>query len=168
MSAKDVADKMLSARNVQQIGGLGRAVNDTQSLLTVIRNAISSPAVAGAAKQTSTWGEAAALLLGVNVRTAYAQPSSSNRAAGDANVKLQPDKAKVVAEACSKLIVVKALVYPRYGASRLELGGSYNVHDYAPTRPLDRKIARGEPVTPEDLTPPAPLYMRYLGRIKIS
>lgn len=150
----------------KQIGGLGASAND----VAAIGRVVAGPALRTAVKGAAGMGAAAAFLLGINVRTAYAQPSSGAAPGGEQKpqtASIDP-KSKVVAETSSRMLAVTPLAAPRNTTVPLMKGKSFNVHNYAPTSPLDGKLAQGVAPTLEDFSPPPPANMRYLGRVKIS
>lgn len=159
------ARALMSAEEVaQRIGGMAPAANDVAAIARVV----SGPTLRTTVKLTAGLGAAATYLLGVNVRTAYAQPTTSTVTEKPNQQVVISPKSKVIAEACSRLLAVTPLAAPRNTTIPLMKGKSFNLHNYAPTTPLDAKLANGIIPNLEDFNPPPPASMVYLGRVKIS
>lgn len=154
---------LTSAQVGQQIGGLGASANEVAG----ISHVLASPIFIATVKKVATMGVAAAFLIGVSARTAYAQTKPERP-----GLPAPPPDAtngKVIAEAIDRLLAVTPLPAPRNTLAPLIKGRSVNVHNYAPTSPLDTNLWDGKPLDlDKTLGPPEPLNMRFLGRVTIT
>ena len=159
-----------AAQVAQQVGGLGVAANEGAAVARVI----AGPGLKTAIKVVGGLGVAAAYLLCITARTAYAQsrPNTGDPQVSPGVNSPSPPNAvdgKVVAETIDRLLAARPLPAPRNTLAPLIKGRSFNVHNYAPTSPLDTVLQDGKPLElDKNLGPPPPLDMRYLGRVKIT
>jgi hypothetical protein len=133
-------------------GGLGSPANDVKA----IEGVLSGPALPEGLKEVAGLAAAAVFLLGVQTKTAFAQPAPP-KSDGPPPAQLSPN-AQVVAQAASKLMLVRPLATgPRNTLRPPTIGEPINLYNYAPVEK--------QPFT---ITPLDRLEVRYLGSVEIS
>lgn len=152
---------LISAQEVAtQIGGLGASANEVTALGTVL----SSSQLAATVKGAAVIGVAAAYVLGVNVKSAYAQTAPTGSPPAPIGSSPAPTSAaqlgpgsRPIGHAVSRLLAFPALAVPRNTLRRPGKGEIIDLYNHVPV---------AAPLVPRD--PAERIQMRYLGRVRIS